>query len=93
MRIIGYVEHPTINITVFQMDNKVSIKFESGMYEQIYKFREMEELRNIDGIKKLVDGEFTENVLKEFQKMHEFKNNALIQFLPKEEEDEFEDIT
>ncbi|HFC01361.1 MAG TPA: hypothetical protein ENJ53_11195 [Phaeodactylibacter sp.] len=75
------------------MDNKISIKFESGMYEQTYKFREMEGLNNMVGIKKLVTETFSKNVLKEFQKMHELKNNALIEFLPKEEEDEFEEIT
>ena len=92
MRIVGYVEHPNLKITVFQMDNKISIKFETGMYEQTYKFREMDELKNMEQIKKLVDGEFANNVLNEFQKMHQFKNNALGNFLPKEEEDEFEEI-
>ncbi len=74
------------------MDNKTSIKFETGMYEQTYKFREMDELNNMEKIKELVDGEFVNNVLTEFQRMHQFKNNALSNFLPKEEEDEFEEI-
>ncbi|MFT6320195.1 MAG: hypothetical protein ACJAT4_001117 [Granulosicoccus sp.] len=74
------------------MDNKTSIKFETGMYEQTYKFREMDELNNMEKIKELVDGEFANNVLIEFQKMHQFKNNALSNFLPKDAEDEFEDI-
>ncbi len=92
MRIVGYIEHPSLKITVFQMDNKISIKFETGMYEQTYKFRTMEELKTLEEIKKLVNGNFVNNVLQEFQKMHQFKNDALVEFLPKEQEDEFEEI-
>jgi len=92
MRIVGYVEHPTLKITVFQMDNKLSIKFETGMYEQTYKFRATDELKTLEQIKTLVEGDFVNNVLAEFQKMHQFKNDALSKFLPQEEEDEFEEI-
>lgn len=92
MRIVGYIEHPNLKITVFKMDNKISIKFETGMYEQTYKFREMESLNNMEQIKELVNGAFVHNVLNEFQRMHQFKNNALSSFLPQEEEDEFEEI-
>ena len=92
MRIVGYVEHPNLKITVFQMDNKISVKFETGMYEQTYKFREMENLKSLEQVKKLVDGEFVNNVLQEFQRMHQFKNGALESFLPKAAEDEFEEI-
>ncbi len=92
MRIEGYIEHPNMKITIFKMDNKTSIKFETGMYEQTYKFREMEHLNNMEKIKELVNEEFTNNVLAEFQKMHQFKNSALSNFLPKEEEEEFEEI-
>lgn len=92
MRIVGYIEHPSLKITVFQMDNKMSIKFETGMYEQTYKFREMEELNNLEKIKKLVHGDFVNKVLQEFQKMHQIKNEALEAFLPKVDEDEFEEI-
>jgi len=92
MRILGYIEHPSLKITVFQMDNKTSVKFETGLYEQTYKFRSMDALKNIENIKKLVEGEFVNNVLQEFQKMHQLKNDALVSFLPKEEEDEFDVI-
>ena len=74
------------------MDNKLSIKFETGMYEQTYKFRATDELKTLEQIKTLVEGDFVNNVLTEFQKMHQFKNDALSQFLPQEEEDEFEEI-
>ena len=34
MRILGYLEHPTLKITVFKMDNRISVKFENSLYEQ-----------------------------------------------------------
>lgn len=40
MRIIGELPHPTMKITVFKMGDKLSIKFEKHLLEQIYKFRE-----------------------------------------------------
>ena len=45
MRVIGNIDHPILKITAFKMDNKLSIKFESGLFEQTYKFRESEQLR------------------------------------------------
>jgi len=92
MRIVGYIEHPSLKITVFQMDNKMSIKFETGMYEQTYKFRNMDELKSMEDLKKLVSGDFVNNVLQEFQRMHKIKNDALEVFLPQEEDEEFEEI-
>ena len=92
MRIIGYIEHPNLKITVFKMDNKTSIKFETGMYEQTYKFREMDELNNMEKIKEMVNNSFVKNVLTEFQKMHQFKNSALSNISQKEAEEEFEEI-
>ena len=92
MRILGNIDHPSLKITVFQMDNKVSIKFETGLYEQTYKFREREELKNLESIKQMIDGNFVNNVLHEFQKMHSIKNNAMQSFLPKPDENEFEEI-
>ncbi len=92
MRIIGNIEHPILKITVFKMDNKLSVKFETGLYEQTYKFRESDELKNMEGIQKLVDGPFIEAVLNEFKQMHRLNMEAWGRFLPKESEEEFEEI-
>ena len=91
MRIIGQIDHPNLKITVFKMDNKLSVKFESGLYEQTYKFREGEELNSFESVQKLVDQPFTDFVLEEFSKMHRAKNEALRRFLPQTGE-EFETI-
>lgn len=91
MRIIGYIEHPSLKITVFQMDNKLSVKFENTFYEQTYKFRQSEDLNTISDVQKLVDETFIAKVLEQFPVMHQTKQKALDRFLP-EEEDSFEEI-
>jgi len=92
MRIIGDIEHPNLKITVFKMDNKLSVKFESGMYEQTYKFRVTDSLENMEDIKKIVDAPFIQSVETELIKMHQIKNEALSRSIPATEEDEFEEI-
>ncbi len=91
MRIIGYIEHPVLKITVFKMDNKISVKFENSLYEQTYKFRDSEGLENIGDVQRLVDASFIEAVMQELTKMHQIKNQVLHRFFPEEEED-FEEI-
>lgn len=92
MRIIGYIEHPSLKITVFKMDNKLSVKFETGLYEQTYKFRMDHHLDGLAAIQKMVDAEMIADVLNTFTQMHRLKNQAMERFLPLEEDDEFEEI-
>lgn len=92
MRIIGYIEHPSLKITVFQMDNKISVKFETGLYEQTYKFRMNQYIDGLAAVQKLVDVAMIEEVLQLFTKMHSTKNQAMERLLPIEEEEEFEEI-
>lgn len=89
MRIIGHIDHAEMKITVFKMDNKVSIKFELGLYEQTYKFRESEYMKDVKDAEKLVDASFIGEVLKSFNNMHKAKNEALSQLVKLEEEGEF----
>jgi hypothetical protein len=92
MRIIGNIDHPNMKITVFKMDNKLSIKFELGLYEQTYKFRESEYMKNMEDAEKLVDATLLGEVLKNFNNMHKAKNEALGQLVKLEEEGEFPQI-
>jgi len=91
MRIIGHIDHPVIKITVFKMDDKFSVKFETGLYEQTYKFRGSDAITGIEDIKALVDEGFINNVLAEMTTLHRIKSDALARFLP-EEEDDFDEI-
>lgn len=92
MRIIGNIEHPNMKITVFKMDNKLSIKFELGLYEQTFKFRESDYMKDLNDAEKLIDATFIGEVLKNFNKMHKAKNEALMQLVKLEEEGEFPEI-
>ena len=91
MRIIGNIDHPTLKITVFKMDNKLSVKFETGLYEQTFKFRESNELHDFETMQQLVDECFVSEVMENFARLHRSKNEALGRFLPKAGS-EFEEI-
>jgi hypothetical protein len=92
MRIIGEIEHPTLKITLFKMDNKLSIKFESGFYEQTYKFRVANGLETAADLHKLVDDSFIEAVNEHFIELHQTKLQALTRYMPPRQENEFEVI-
>ena len=96
MRIIGHIDHASLKITVFKMDNKLSVKFETGLYEQTFKFRESNELHDFKTMQMLVDERLIGEVLENFARMHRSKNEALGRFLPRsgepKAEEEFEEI-
>ena len=77
MRIIGNIDHPELKITIFKNDNRLSVKLESGLYEQTYKFRDGEGIENAEDVEKLFDAAFMERVLEMLRTMHQFKMNAL----------------
>jgi len=92
MRIIGYIEHPIMKITVFKDNGKLSAKFETGLFEQTYKFREMDAMKNLVDVQGLVDEAFLSRVMEHFQTMNQIRNEGLDRFLPKTEEEDFEEI-
>ena len=71
------------------MDNKLSIKFELGLYEQTYKFRESDYMKNMADAEKLVDGKLMEEVLKNFSEMHRAKNESLGRLVKMVDEENF----
>ena len=92
MRIIGNIEHPILKITVFKMENRISVKFESGLYEQTYKFRDGEGVETLEDVEKVVDVPFQAQVLQHLNQMHEIRNQTLSRNIVLEEEDEFDRI-
>jgi hypothetical protein len=92
MRIVGYIEHPVLKITVFKMNNRISVKLESGLYEQTYKFRESDDLATMEQVKQLIDAPFIQEVERELGQMHQRKLKALQRFLPPAEEEEFDEL-
>jgi hypothetical protein len=77
MRIIGNIEHPVFKITVFKHDNRVSVKLESGLYEQTYKFRDGEGIDKAEDVEKLLDAPFLESVEGMLSMMHSARIHAL----------------
>lgn len=92
MRIIGYLEHAYLKITVFQMDNRISVKFENDFAEQTFKLRIQEGLAGLSDIKELVDKEFTTQVEARFAQMRQQLSVALERKLPPPDDDGFETI-
>ncbi|MCO6477834.1 MAG: hypothetical protein J5I94_14485 [Phaeodactylibacter sp.] len=92
MRIVGYIDHPVLKITIFQMENKLSVKLESGLFEQIYKFRTGGLVNTVEDIRKLVDDSFITEVLQEMSRMRSIRTKALERLDPGEGEEAFEEI-
>ena len=92
MRIVGYIEDPQLKITLFEMDNRLSVKFETGLYEQTYKFRKGDLIKTAEDIKKVVTSAFKAKVLAQFNQMHQLKNESVIETLANPAEGSFEEI-
>ena len=92
MRILGHIEHPTLKITVFKMDNRLSVKLESGLYEQTFKFRSGEGIDNLDDVRNFIDAGFIEGVSENIRRMHQLKMAALGRKQPNAGDEEFEQI-
>jgi hypothetical protein len=41
MRVLETIPHPSITITIFQMNDKFIVKFEAGPMEQVFKFNQV----------------------------------------------------
>lgn len=91
MRIEGYIEHPNMKITIFKMDNKYSVKFETPNYEQTYKLRTGGGINSSEDVREWVDEELISKVLFQFNTMH---NTTMVQNAKcfKNDDEEFEKI-
>jgi len=92
MRIIGQIEHPQLKITVFKMDNKISVKFENSQYEQTFKLGEDERLAGMEGVEHLIDAQFMEQVQSNFRAMHQIRLTGYARAFPQQHEADFEAI-
>lgn len=68
MRIIDSIPHPSITISIFQMNDKYIVKFEAGPMEQAFKFSTTE-VKGVDHLKQIVNADFIETVRKRFNEM------------------------
>lgn len=68
MRIIDSIPHESMTISIFQMNDKYQVRFEAGPMEQLFKFT-VEEVKNVENLKKIINPEFIETTRKRFNDM------------------------
>lgn len=68
MRIIASIPHPSITISIFQMNDKYIVKFEAGPMEQAFKFH-TEQVQSLENLKKIINDDFIAKVLARFNEM------------------------
>ncbi len=76
MRIIDSIPHPSMSISIFQMNDKYIVKFEAGPMEQSYKFS-VTEMGGLENLKQKVSNEFIEKVRKRFNEMYTDLSNLV----------------
>ena len=81
MRIAGYLDAEGCKITVFHQGMRFTVKFEDGLYEQSFKFRESEDIKNVEDIRRIVDQEFIEEVKSRFSVMRQSVSNLMDRYL------------
>ncbi len=92
MRIIGQIEHPTLKITVFKMNERISVKFENEGYEQTFKLGQDDRLATLEGVRHWVDAILLEQVQITFQHLHHARLAALDRAFPPAQAIIFEEI-
>lgn len=68
MRIIDSIPHPSMSISILQMNDKFQVRFEAGAMEQIFKFS-LEEVKNLEGLKQRITPAFIEHTRLRFNDM------------------------
>jgi hypothetical protein len=68
MRIIDTIPHPSIQISIFHMNDKYLVKFEAAMMEQVFKF-DAAEVKSVDALKQIINADFIDAVRKRFNEM------------------------
>ena len=68
MRIIDTIPHPSIQISIFQMNDKYLVKFEAVMMEQVFKF-DTADIKSVDALKQIINADFIDVVRKRFNEM------------------------
>jgi hypothetical protein len=68
MRIIDTIPHPSLQISIFQMNDKYLVKFEAAMMEQVFKF-DTTDVKGVDALKQIINADFIDTVRKRFNEM------------------------
>ena len=68
MRILETIPHPSITITIFQMNDKFIVKFEAGPMEQVFKYNQVD-VKGLEGLKIILNDGFIEKTRQRFNDM------------------------
>jgi len=68
MRVVGRIPHPSITITIFEYNEKYTLKLEAGPMEQSYKIT-IDQAGNLANVHKIADSQFLQECLKHFNTM------------------------
>lgn len=69
MRIIATIPHPSMQISIFSMNDKFIVKFEAGPMEQVFKFSQ-EQAETLEAVKQLMNPDFIAGVQERFNEMY-----------------------
>ncbi len=88
MRIVDYIKHPRMKITIFQYEGKYSVKMEASTLEFNLKFREGD-ISDLDELKNLLKQDIIAKIDANF---NEVSTSLLHHAQGKKEDEEFEPI-
>lgn len=91
MRIIGEFDVDQIKVTVFKMNERISLKFEYNLLEQTYKFRDGSGISTMEDIRNYCNQNTIAQVSQIFKNMGEARSAALSALI-NTSEDEFDII-
>lgn len=77
MRIIGEFDLDQIKVTVFKMNERISLKFEYNLLEQTYKFRDGSGINSMEDIRNFCSQNTMTHVKEIFKNMAESRSSAL----------------
>ena len=92
MRIVGNIEHDRMKITVFQMDAKLSVKFENAFAEVTFKLKDNPMVNDLESVKDWVDQRFFEEAEKQLSALHQIAVEAFKRKGKQAEEETFDEI-
>lgn len=92
MRILGYIENTPYKVTVFEMEHRFTLKFETTLYELAFKLRKTEQIQGLEDIKNFVDEDLVASVKRRFYEMHNSALVALAKLNSRVTEEEFDEI-
>ena len=91
MRILGYIEHDYIKMTVFEDNGKNILQCEDGLCQLTYKFRQSDLISDLDSIQRVVDEKLSREIENQLKSMHQIKKSAIDRVM-QDIEDEFDTI-